>query len=87
MLERRAADLTLAADLPLLSGEMADSSDRDDAEHWVVVYEELTALLRASDPPDGMLERYRRRLQFWQCRRDQLEQLAGGNGQSGEVVE
>jgi hypothetical protein len=83
--ERLPTDVT--ADNPLLSGETADSNDRDDAEHWVVVYEELTALLSASDPPDGMLERYRQRLQFWRCRRDELAGLAGADGQSSKVVE
>lgn len=85
--ERLPFDLTQAADVPLLSGEMADSNDRDDAEHWVVVYEELTALLRASDPPDEMLERYCQRLNFWRWRRDELAGPAGANGQPGEVVE
>jgi hypothetical protein len=84
--ECRAGDLTVSADVPLLSGEMADSSDCDDADHWVAVYEELTALLSASDPPDGMLERYRRRLRFWHRRREQLARAAA-NGRSSEVVE
>jgi hypothetical protein len=80
---RRAADLTQAADVPLLSGETADSNDREDAEHWLAVYEELTALLRASDPPDGMLERYRLRQRFWHHRREQLSGPAPNRRSNG----
>lgn len=65
---------------PLLPGEMADSRLRDDAEHWIAVYEELIGFLRGSEAADGQLARYHRRLTFWRHRRDQL---GNGNGPDG----
>jgi hypothetical protein len=61
---------------PLLPGEEADSEYRDDAEHWIRVYEELLAsageLAANANGARGALEaaqgRYRRRLAFWRRR-------------------
>ena len=64
----------------VLPGEMPDSDVRDDAEHWVAVYEELIGFLVGSQAADGALPRYRHRLSFWRSRRDQL-----ANGHSPEA--
>jgi hypothetical protein len=61
-----------AADSALLPGELADSDMAEDAEHWAAVYEELTGFLLEVGPPDETLERYRRRLAHWRCRRSEL---------------
>jgi hypothetical protein len=59
---------------PLLPGEQPDSGLRDDAEHWIAVYEELTNFLLDAlpDVPDA-LERYRGRLEYWRRRRVETE--------------
>lgn len=61
---------------PLLPGEEADSEYRDDAEHWIRVYDELLTsageLARDANGARAALEaaqeRYRRRLAFWRQR-------------------
>ena len=62
----------------LLPGEVADSELRDDAEHWIAVYGELTRFLVEAE--SGVIDatltdtlgRYRRRLDHWRRRRDEL---------------
>lgn len=62
----------------LLPGEVADSDLRDDAEHWMAVYGELTRFLVEAeggviDPSLAeKLRRYQRRLDHWRRRRDEL---------------
>jgi hypothetical protein len=80
-----AADQSQAAELPLLPGEMADSDLADDAEHWAAVYEELTGFLVQLDPTDDAVERYRRRLEYWRCRRDELGGVPKPNGHRSEA--
>src|SRR5215469_2622922 len=65
---------------PMLTGEVPDTVHPDDVEHWVAVYSELvagTARLRepvVADPRVDMeYEHLRRRLDFWLCRRAQLQ--------------
>ncbi|MBV8528893.1 MAG: hypothetical protein JOZ75_11295 [Candidatus Dormibacteraeota bacterium] len=65
---------------PLLPGEWCETTFRDDAEHWVSVYEELVddaAGLAASaegvsTPLDAVVSRYRCRLKFWRRRLAEL---------------
>ena len=58
----------------LLPGEPHDSSLREDAAHWAVVYTELVKFLRASSADlTHMLDRYSRRLAFWRRRVEALE--------------
>lgn len=87
MYDHHAAELYRRARVPLLPGEMADSQDRDDVEHWVAVYEQLAGFLRESDAPDEMQERYRHRLRFWRVRRAGLAEPAAEMGQQSEAVE
>jgi hypothetical protein len=77
VIERDAVHLARVAGGPLLPGEAADSELPDDAEHWAAVYEELTGFLVQVDPPADAVERYRRRLEHWRCRRDELGGAAG----------
>ena len=69
---------------PLLPGEQPDSGLRDDAEHWIAVYEELTNFLLDAlpDVPDA-LERYRGRLEYWRRRRVETEHPGLSRGESG----
>jgi 3-hydroxyisobutyrate dehydrogenase len=79
------ADLTPEGNMPLVPGEISNSTDRDDAERWVTVYEQLTNMLRASRPVEGVLHRYVQRLRFWHARRDQLSESAGADAGSSEA--
>lgn len=72
IVEINLTDTSRAAEAPLLPGEIPRSDLRDDAEHWTAVYEELVGILRASAPPEGMLERYQLRLDYWRRRREEL---------------
>lgn len=72
-----AVDQSRATEAALLPGETADSDVADDAEHWIAVYEELTGFLSEIDPPEEAIEHYRRRLEHWRCRRDQLRGRGG----------
>jgi hypothetical protein len=58
--------------MSLLPGEVADSNDPEDVEHWVAVYRELTAFLVDSDTDDGTRLRFRVRLDHWRRRLDEL---------------
>jgi hypothetical protein len=71
----------------LLPGEMADSQDRDDVEHWVAVYEQLIGFLSEFDAPDEMQDRYRQRLRFWRGRGARLARSASENGHWSEAGE
>ena len=73
-MEDDAVDLSRAEEGPLLPGEMFDSDLADDAEHWAMVYEELTRFLVQIEQSDEAVERFRRRLEYWRCRRDQLDE-------------
>jgi len=86
VLDDHAADRN-SAGVPLLPGEKADSHDHDDADHWVAVYEELTAFLHASSAPRSMLDRYSGRLGFWRGRRDELGWPATRNGRRSRAAE
>jgi len=70
---------------PLLPGETARSDLRDDAEHWTAVYEELVGILRTAVPPEGMLQRYELRLDYWRRRRDELSAAPRPNGHPSQV--
>ena len=72
---------------PLLPGEVTDSHHRDEVEHWVAVYEELTRFLYQSSAPDHLLERYLRRLRFWRGRLDGNGMPPPANGQWREAGE
>lgn len=72
---------------PLLPGELADSHDRDEIEHWVVVYEQVTGFLDEFDAPAEMQERYRQRLRFWRGRYAELARPVSENGRWSEAVE
>jgi hypothetical protein len=82
-----APELYRAVRVPLLPGELADSRDRDDIEHWVAVYEQLAGFLNEFDAPDEMRERYRQRLRFWRGRCADSAQPASENGHWSEAVE
>ena len=64
----------------LLPGESDDTSFRDDAQHWVSVYEAMVSHARdLASAGDGLesaltesLTRYRQRLEFWQQRLREL---------------
>jgi hypothetical protein len=58
---------------PLLPGETAQSDVLEDAEHWAAVYQELAAFLDGSalGRPEAT-ERFRRRLDYWRHRQDEL---------------
>lgn len=64
----------------LLPGECDDTNFRDDAQHWVTVYEEMVShardLVSAGDGLESALTeslaRYRQRLEFWQRRLREL---------------
>jgi hypothetical protein len=84
VIEGEAVDQSRAVDMPLLPGELADTDVAEDAAHWAAVYEELTDFLRELDPPSDTLERYRRRLAHWRCRRDHL---AGGSGSNAHPTD
>ena len=73
--------------VPLLPGEVADSRDRDDVEHWLAVYEQLAGFLNQSGAPDEMQVRYRQRLRFWRGRCAEVAQPASDDGQRSEAVE
>jgi hypothetical protein len=87
MYDHRAAELHHVARVPLLPGEMDDSGDRDDVEHWVAVYEQLIGFLNEFDAPDEMQRRYQRRLRFWRRRYAGLADPDSENGQLSEAVE
>ena len=72
---------------PLLPGELADSHDRDEVEHWVAVYEQLAGFLNEFDAPHEMQDRYRQRLRFWRDRCAEVAQPSSENGQWSEAVE
>jgi hypothetical protein len=59
---------------PLLPGELSDSEHRDDAEHWVAVYQELIGFLVGYETPTSTVERFRWRLTFWRRRSEQLRE-------------
>jgi hypothetical protein len=61
----------------LLPGEVADTDDPEDAEHWTSVYQELMAFLVDSDTAEDTLGRFRSRFDHWRRRLDEL----GGDGQ------
>jgi hypothetical protein len=82
-----AAEFHHVVRVPLLPGEIADSEDPDDVEHWVVVYEQLAGFLNEFDGSDEMQERYRQRLRFWRGRHAEVTQPASENGRRGEAVE
>jgi hypothetical protein len=77
-----APDHSMAANVPLLPGEVADTNVPEEVEHWAAVYEELTDFLLRVEPPQEMVERYRRRLEHWRCRRAQLDGAPEANGHS-----
>ena len=64
----------------LLPGECDDTNFRDDAQHWVSVYEAMVSHARdLASAGDGLesaltesLARYRQRLEFWQQRLREL---------------
>jgi ADP-ribose pyrophosphatase YjhB (NUDIX family) len=57
----------------LLPGEPVDSDQFDEVQHWVIVYEELTAFVRQAERDlSQMLNRYARRLEHWRRRHDEL---------------
>jgi hypothetical protein len=85
--DRAAGEAYPIVGIPLLPGETADSQDRDDVEHWVAVYEQLTCFLTNFNAPDAMLQRYRQRLQFWGARRAALARPASRNGHWSEAAE
>lgn len=66
---------------PLFPGERQDSPFREDAEHWVAVYQELVVrageLAATANGSHGALQkaqqRYRRRLAFWLQRLDEMK--------------
>jgi hypothetical protein len=82
-----AAELHRVVRAPLLPGEVADSRDRDDIEHWVAVYEQLAGFLNEFNAAGEMQERYRRRLRFWRGRRAEVAQPASEYGHWSEAVE
>jgi hypothetical protein len=63
----------------LLPGEVRESSEPDDAAHWVAVYEELVGFLRRTSPRLSVIERYQRRLAYWRRQRGDLPRAAGGS--------
>ena len=87
MCDHDAAEPYRVVRAPLLPGEMVDSRDRDDVEHWLAVYEQLAGILNEFDAPDEMQERYRRRLRFWRGRSAEMAQPASENGHWSEAVE
>lgn len=87
MHDHHAGDLYPLARVTLLPGEVADSRDPDDVEHWVAVYEQLAGFLNEFDAPDEMRRRYCRRLRFWRRRRAGLDAPASEHGQQSEAVQ
>ena len=72
---------------PLLPGELADSHDPDELEHWVAVYQQLAGFLNEFDAPRELQERYRQRLRFWRGRCAEVAQPSSESGQWSEAVE
>jgi hypothetical protein len=72
---------------PGLPGENPNSPLLDDAEHWVLVYEQLHTLLEETGVPVSSEHqaRYRRRLEYWRGRQMELADGSSGPARSNEV--
>jgi hypothetical protein len=61
----------------LLPGEDLQSDALNDAEHWVMVYEELLSFLSQANLEIPAVDRCRRRLAYWSRRVAELTRRIG----------